>query len=50
MAFELDHFFICTDINAWEADRLVSFGFTEGSASIHSGQGTANRRFFFAMR
>ncbi|WP_271254111.1 hypothetical protein [Pseudanabaena sp. Chao 1811] len=47
MAFELDHIFICTDINAWEADRLVAFGFIEGSANVHLGQGTANRRFFF---
>lgn len=47
MASEFDHLFICTDIGAREADRLVSFGFVEGSSNIHSGQGTANRRFFF---
>ncbi len=47
MAFELDHLFICTDINAWEAETLVSFGLVEGSSNPHPGQGTANRRFFF---
>jgi hypothetical protein len=47
MAFEFDHLFICTDIGADEADRLVSAGLVEGSSNIHLGQGTANRRFFF---
>ena len=47
MAFELDHLFICTDIRASEAERLVSFGLVEGTSNTHPGQGTANRRFFF---
>lgn len=47
MMFEFDHLFICTDIGAGAADRLVSFGLVEGSSSSHPGQGTANRRFFF---
>ncbi|MBD1995683.1 hypothetical protein H6G00_03460 [Leptolyngbya sp. FACHB-541] len=47
MAFEFDHLFICTDIGACEADRLVSFGLVEGTSNPHPGQGTANRRFFF---
>ena len=47
VAFELDHFFIFTDINAPAADRLVSFGLTEGTSNDHPGQGTACRRFFF---
>ncbi|WP_019498828.1 hypothetical protein [Pseudanabaena sp. PCC 6802] len=47
MPFELDHLFICTNIGAPAADRLVSFGLTEGTSNIHAGQGTANRRFFF---
>ncbi|AFY78420.1 MAG: hypothetical protein IGR93_19055 [Hydrococcus sp. C42_A2020_068] len=47
MTFELDHLFICTAIGAPEADRLLSFGLTEGTPNIHPGQGTANRRFFF---
>ncbi len=47
MAFELDHLFICTDIGACEADRLISFGLAEGSSNTHPGQGTTNRRFFF---
>jgi hypothetical protein len=47
MPFELDHLFICTDIGAGEADKLVSFGFIEGRSNIHPGQGTANRCFFF---
>jgi hypothetical protein len=47
MAFEFDHLFICTDIGAGEADRLVSLGLVEGTSNIHPGQGTTNRRFFF---
>lgn len=47
MTFEFDHLFICTDIGAREADRLVSIGLVEGTSNIHPGQGTANRRFFF---
>ncbi|MBD2576661.1 hypothetical protein [Oscillatoria sp. FACHB-1406] len=47
MAFELDHLFICTDIGAGEAERLVSLGLVEGSSNTHPGQGTVNRRFFF---
>ena len=47
MAFEFDHLFICTDIGAYEADRLVSLGIVEGTQNTHPGQGTANRRFFF---
>jgi hypothetical protein len=47
MTFELDHLFICTDIGAPQADRLISFGLTEGTSRVHSGQGTTNRCFFF---
>jgi hypothetical protein len=47
MGFEFDHLFICTDIGADEADRLVSLGLAEGTPSTHPGKGTANRRFFF---
>lgn len=47
MFFELDHFFICTDVGAPEAEALASFGFVEGPPNTHPGQGTANRRFFF---
>jgi hypothetical protein len=43
MAFEFDHLFICTDIGACEADRLVSFGLVEGTSNTHPGQGTASR-------
>ncbi len=45
--FELDHLFIFTDIDAPAADRLVSFGLTEGTSNVHPEQGTACRRFFF---
>ncbi|MEO0647160.1 MAG: VOC family protein [Cyanobacteria bacterium J06650_10] len=45
--FELDHLFICTDINAPAANRLRELGLTEGLANRHPGQGTENRRFFF---
>jgi hypothetical protein len=47
MAFELDHLFILTDIGAYEAESLVSFGLVEGTSNTHLGQGTTNRRFFF---
>ena len=47
MTFELDHLFICTDIDAPQADRLRSFGLTEGTSRVHSGQGTTNCCFFF---
>lgn len=47
MAFEFDHLFICTDINASNAEQLISLGLVEGSSNTHPGQGTANRRFFF---
>lgn len=45
--WELDHFFICTAIDAPEAAHLIEFGFREGPANVHPGQGTACRRFFF---
>lgn len=45
---ELDHLFICTPPGARDAaEALKAFGLTEGAASRHAGQGTANRRFFF---
>ena len=47
MSFEVDHFFICTDIGAPMADALASFGWVEGPPNTHPGQGTANRRFNF---
>ncbi len=47
MAFELDHLFIMTDINAPVADQLIAGGLTEGRSNTHPGQGTANRCFFF---
>lgn len=42
----LDHIFIITSPKAAEAERLIEFGFIEGRANIHPGQGTSNRRFF----
>lgn len=47
MASELDHLFICTDLNAPPAARLIQFGLVEGRSNRHGGQGTANRCFFF---
>ena len=47
MTFEFDHLFICTDIGAPVADRLMSLGLVEGRSNTHPGQGTANRCFFF---
>jgi hypothetical protein len=47
MAFDVDHIFICTEVDAPEADRLTNFGLAEGTPNTHPGQGTACRRFFF---
>ncbi|MDY6942812.1 MAG: VOC family protein [Pseudomonadota bacterium] len=46
--FELDHLLVLTDFGAPAADALRSFGLAEGSSNRHPGQGTANRRFYFA--
>jgi len=48
MPLVFDHAFICCDRAAPEADALVASGLVEGSRNVHEGQGTANRRFFFA--
>lgn len=45
---QIDHIFIRTTAGAPEAEALRAFGLTEGSGNVHPGQGTANRRFFFA--
>ena len=42
---EIDHIFIFSDDQ--NADELISFGLAEGSNRIHTGQGTANRKFYF---
>jgi hypothetical protein len=47
MTAELDHVFVCTALDAPEADLLVAFGLAEGTPNTHPGQGTANRRFYF---
>lgn len=47
MAYQLHHAFVCTSEGAPEAEALLDAGLTEGSSNTHSGQGTANRRFFF---
>jgi len=44
---ELDYVFVCTALDAPEADLLVAFGLAEGPPNTHPGQGTANRRFYF---
>jgi hypothetical protein len=48
MSLHLDHAFITCEVGAPEAEVLLSHGFVEGSRNVHHGQGTANRRFFFA--
>ena len=48
MSLVLDHVFVLCSPGAPEADRLISLGLREGSSNRHPGQGTANRRFFFA--
>jgi len=47
MRHAIDHVFVATPPGAHAADALVAAGFTEGPGSVHPGQGTANRRFFF---
>lgn len=47
MGFQLDHIFILVSEGAPEADQLVRFGLREGQSNTHTGQGTANRLFFF---
>jgi hypothetical protein len=48
MPLFLDHAFITCSVGAPEAEVLIDRGFAEGSPNVHPGQGTANRRFFFA--
>lgn len=47
MPIVLDHVFVCCSADGTEARSLMSLGLKEGSSKVHSGQGTANRRFFF---
>jgi hypothetical protein len=47
MTLYLDHAFVTCSVGAPEAEGLIAHGFVEGSANVHPGQGTANRRFFF---
>ena len=44
----LDHVFILVEPEAQVADQLLEHGFQEGTGNIHPGQGTANRRIYFA--
>ncbi len=43
----IDHIFIFTNDAGRAADKLVDFGFVEGSSRVHVGQGTTNRKFYF---
>ena len=45
---EVDHVFVSASVGAPESQRLIDLGLLEGSPNRHPGQGTANRRFFFA--
>jgi len=45
---EVDHVFVSASVGAPEGERLIELGLVEGSPNRHPGQGTANRRFFFA--
>lgn len=45
---QIDHIFIRVQPGGPEADVLRESGLSEGSGNVHPGQGTANRRFFFA--
>ncbi|MBE7384629.1 MAG: VOC family protein [Leptolyngbya sp. SIO1E4] len=48
MNMTLDHVFILVEPKAKVGDRLLEHGFREGPSNTHPGQGTANRRFYFA--
>ncbi|MEA5463810.1 VOC family protein [Leptothoe sp. PORK10 BA2] len=48
MNLELDHVFMLVEPAAEVANRLLEQGFQEGSGNTHPGQGTANRRVYFA--
>jgi hypothetical protein len=48
VTIELDHFFVVTRPGAPGGDSLAALGLVEGTPNVHPGQGTANRRFFFA--
>lgn len=48
MTMTLDHVFILVEPEAKVADRLLEHGFREGPRNTHPGQGTTNRRFYFA--
>lgn len=48
MKLELDHFFILVEPGGAAGQRLLDLGLPEGSRNQHPGQGTSNRRFFFA--
>jgi ribosomal protein S18 acetylase RimI-like enzyme len=45
---EVDHVFVMTSFGAPEAGCLIDAGLREGTPKRHPGQGTSNRRFFFA--
>jgi hypothetical protein len=45
---EVDHVFVSVSPGAPEGRKLIDLGLLEGSPNRHPGQGTANRRFFFA--
>lgn len=47
MPFELDHIFVCTNLDAPEASHLVALGLAVEPPRAHPGQGTANRCFLF---
>ncbi len=48
MEVEIDHVFILCDPGAPQASLLTEAGLVEGPGNRHPGQGSANRRFFFA--
>jgi hypothetical protein len=48
VAVEVDHVFVSASVGAPEGAYLIDLGLVEGSSNRHPGQGTVNRRFFFA--
>lgn len=44
---ELDHVFVCANVDAPEAAALEALGLLPGRSATHPGQGTANRCFVF---
>lgn len=44
---QIDHIFIFTETPDAAAEELAALSLIDGSNRVHTGQGTANRKFYF---